>query len=195
MRRGRGAATADGRAALDGADGGGGRRSRRRSGAVEDEDGRDGRRGGRIRDGQELLQPSRERIDDGGRARTEPGEDGRRNGRRMDGDGRICDGRICAKMKATTAPDGEGMERTDAPDEGGKNGYSLLLLLKKEARRRTGRRRRPTGRGWLLSAAAVRTTKGNGFGDGGCRPQEQDGAPRGSTAVTRRVVDLDRDLL
>jgi len=36
-------------------------------------------------------------------------------------------GRICAKMKATTAPDGEGMERTDAPDEGGKNGYSLLL--------------------------------------------------------------------
>ena len=64
-RRGGGAATADGRAALDGADGGGGRRSRRRSGAVEDEDGRDGRRGGRIRDGQELLLPSRDWTDDG----------------------------------------------------------------------------------------------------------------------------------
>jgi len=27
-----------------------------------------------------------------------------------------------------------------------------------------------------------------GFGDGGCRPQEQDEAPRGSAAATGRVV-------
>jgi len=62
-------------------------------------------------------------------------------------------------MKATTAPDGEGMERTDAPDEGEKK--------------------------WILAAAATMTQR-NGFGDGGdAAPRSKMDAPRGGAAATR----------
>ena len=65
-------------------------------------------------------------------------------------------------MKATTAPDGEGMERTDAPDEGEKK--------------------------WILAAAAT-TTQRNGFGDGGdAAPRSRSMLP-GAAQRRRRVED------
>ena len=49
--------------------------------------------------------------------------------------------------------------------------------------------RRPTGKAkWVSAAAVTQYLRKKWVWDGGCRPQEQDEAPRGSAATRRRVV-------
>ena len=123
--------------------------------------GRRGVTGGR---GRKTAATSSSQIRDRRRAGSGPR---RAAGEGADGEGR--DGRRQgpARRRRISPPAGRideaGMEWTDAPDEGKKMDAAAALLR-------------------------LNLQKRNGFGDGGCRPQEQDEAPRGSAAAMRRVV-------